>query len=133
MTQPLLEWSGDFDLGESTMDATHRVFVELLNRVGAASDDELSAALDDFIVHTEAHFNQEERWMQAIAFPPLHCHQGEHNNVLEIVHEVRKRVANGEINLGAILARAIAEWFPQHAATMDAMLAASIRQAGYVP
>jgi len=133
VSQPLLEWSGDFVLGESTMDETHREFVELLNRVGAASDDDLPGALDDFIAHTESHFGQEDRWMQATAFPPLHCHQGEHANVLEIVREVRKRVTEGQFHLGAVLAKAIAEWFPNHAATMDAMLAAFMKQSGYVP
>lgn len=131
--QPLLDWSGDFVLGEATMDDTHREFVDLLNRVGAASDDELPGALDNFIVHTEAHFAQESCWMEATAFPLRHCHQAEHANVLEIVHEVRKRVTDGQIHLGAALARAIAEWFAQHAATMDAMLAAFMKQTGYVP
>lgn len=131
--QTLLEWSADLVLGEATMDDTHREFVELLNRVGDASDEDLPGALDDFIVHTEAHFGQEDRWMQATAFPPLHCHQNEHANVLEIVREVHKRVANGQFHLGAALAKAIAEWFPQHAATMDAMLAAFMKQSGYVP
>lgn len=120
-------------LDEATMDGTHREFVNLLNCVGAASDDNLAGALDAFIAHTEAHFGQEDRWMQATGFPPLHCHQGEHANVLEIMREVRKRVADGEIHLGAVLAKAIAEWFPQHAATMDAMLAAFMKQAGYAP
>lgn len=133
MSKPLLEWSGDFVLGETTMDDTHREFVDLLNRVGTASDGELLAALDDFIVHTEAHFGQEDRWMQATAFPPLHCHQGEHANVLEVVREVRKRVADGQTHLGPVLAKAIAEWFPQHAATMDAMLATFMKQTGYTP
>ena len=133
MPQPLLEWSGDFVLGESTMDETHREFVDLLNRVGAASDDDLPVALDNFIAHTEAHFGQEDRWMQATAFPPLHCHQGEHANVLEIMREVRKRVADGEIHLGTVLAKAIAEWFPNHAATMDTMLAVFMKQSGYAP
>ncbi len=133
VTKPMLEWCGDFVLDEATMDDTHREFVSLLNRVGGASDDDLLGALDNFIAHTEAHFAQEDRWMQAIAFPPLHCHQGEHANVLEVVREVRKRVADGQIHLGAVLAKAIAEWFPQHAATMDAMLAAFMKQTGYVP
>ena len=70
--------------------------------------------------------------MQATAFPPLHCHQGEHANVLEVVREVRTRVADGQMHLGAVLAKAIAEWFPQHAATMDAMLATFMKQTGYV-
>ena len=120
MNKPLLEWSADLVLDENTMDDTHREFVDLLNRVGAASEDELLASLDEFITHTEAHFGQEERWMREIAFPPLGCHQGEHANVLEVIREVRRRVADGQLQFGSTLAEAIAEWFPQHAGSMDA-------------
>lgn len=133
MTNPLLEWSGDFVLGDAMMDNTHREFVDMLNRIGAAADGDLLGALDDFIVHTEAHFGQEDRWMQATAFPPQHCHQGEHAYVMETMREVRQRVANGQVHLAVVLAKAIAEWFPRHAATMDAMLAAFMKQTGYAP
>ena len=133
MNQPLLEWSEQLALGQSTMDDTHREFVDLLNRVGAAAVDDLLASLDDFIAHTEAHFGQEERWMEAMQFPPLHCHKGEHANVLEITREVRKRVVAGETHLGRTLAEAIAEWFPQHATSMDAVLALFMAQTGFIP
>jgi hemerythrin-like metal-binding protein len=133
MNKPLLEWSGAFVLDETTMDDTHREFVDLLNRVGAASEEGLLASLDEFIVHTAAHFGEEERWMQEIAFPPLGCHQGEHANVLEVIREVRRRIADGQVQLGTTLAEAIAEWFPQHAGSMDATLAMYMKQIGYVP
>ena len=133
LNAPLLEWSDGLVLGEATMDETHREFVDLLNRVVAAPESELLAGLDEFITHTEAHFGQEERWMQEFAFPPLHCHQGEHSNVLEIMREVRKRVAAGETHLGRTLAEAIAEWFPQHAGSMDAVLSLYMKQIGYLP
>ena len=115
------------------MDDTHREFVELLNRVAASPENGLLASLDEFIAHTEAHFGQEERWMEALQFPPLHCHQGEHANVLEIMREVRKRVACGETHLGRTLAEAIAEWFPQHATSMDTVLALFMAQVGFAP
>jgi len=133
MNQPLLAWSSELALDENTMDDTHREFVELLNRVAASPENELLAGLDEFIKHTEEHFGQEERWMQEFAFPPLHCHQGEHANVLEVIREVRKRVADGQVQLAKTLTEALAEWFPQHAGSMDAVLALYMKQIGYVP
>jgi hemerythrin len=127
----LLQWSDALDLGHDTMDDTHREFVELLNRLESAMAEDLLARLDEFISHTEAHFGQEERWMEAMQFPPLACHRGEHDAVLETMREVRKRVAGGEPHYGPVLAKAIAEWFPLHAQSMDAVLALSIRQAGF--
>ena len=112
------------------MDDTHREFVAQLNRVGAAPDGELLAALDDFIGHTEAHFGQEEEWMESLQFPPLGCHRGEHEKILETAREVRKRVAAGDARLGRTLAVALAEWFPQHAQSMDAVLALYMAEHG---
>ena len=45
----LIDWSTELELGEETMDATHREFVELLNAVGAATDEELLPRLDAFL------------------------------------------------------------------------------------
>jgi hemerythrin-like metal-binding protein len=133
LDQPTLLWSQELALGQSVMDDTHREFVDQLNRVGAAGPSGLLAALDDFIVHTESHFGQEERWMDAIEFPPRGCHRGEHAKVLETVREVRRRVAEGDVRLGRTLAEALAEWFPQHATSMDAILAMYMTQIGYQP
>src|SRR5512145_2268946 len=127
----LLAWSDELTLGQSVMDETHQEFVELLNRFGAAEDAERLTRLDEFIAHTEAHFRQEEAWMERMQFPPLGCHRTEHEGVLEIMREVRKRVAGGESHYGAVLAQAIAEWFPLHAQSMDAVLALFIRESGF--
>ena len=126
-----LEWTETLALGHPVMDETHREFVELLNRVGAAGETELLARLDEFIAHTEAHFRQEEAWMEAMEFPPLACHRTEHAGVLEIMREVRGRIAAGEARYGPVLAQAIAEWFALHAGSMDAVLAMVIEQSGF--
>jgi hemerythrin-like metal-binding protein len=130
---PVMEWSDNLGLEVPAMDNTHREFVDLLNALADAPDDALLAALDRFIAHTDAHFAQENRWMHALPFPPVHCHEGEHDNVLRLMREVRNRVAIGEIELGRVLARELPEWFRLHATTMDAMLAQVIRLTGYAP
>lgn len=127
----LLEWSDGLALGQPVMDETHREFVELLNRFGAAGDADRLARLDEFIAHTEAHFRQEEAWMERTQFPPLGCHRTEHEGVLEVMREVRKRIAGGETHYGEVLAKAVAEWFPLHAGSMDTVLALYIRQTGF--
>jgi hemerythrin-like metal-binding protein len=130
---PVIQWSTDFELDQPVMDDTHREFVECLNRLAEAPAGDLPARLDDFIAHTEAHFAQEDRWMEELEFPPIGCHMGEHANVLEVAREVRRRVAAGETQFAQTLAEAMAEWFPHHAQTMDAMLAHFIREKGYTP
>ncbi len=128
----LIDWSPEFELGEETMDATHREFVDLLNAVGEAPDEELLPRLDAFLEHTEAHFGDENRRMAEVNFPPSHCHTNEHENVLLIIRDVRGRVEGGDFEVGRVLAAAVADWFRQHAATMDTMLASYLRTGGEV-
>lgn len=119
----VLAWTEALALGHEAMDATHTEFVALLNALGDARGDEALAALDALIAHTEAHFAQEEAWMAQCDFPRSGCHRSEHHNVLEVVREVRVRVADGATQYVRTLAEALAEWFPVHASSMDAMLA----------
>lgn len=118
-----MEWSEGLVLGVERMDDTHREFVEHLNALAQASDDDMLARFEAFYTHTLAHFEQENAWMRAIAFPPLHCHAAEHDGVLEVMREVRRHLEAKDYNVGRVLAREMAEWFRIHAVTMDAMLA----------
>ncbi len=126
----LMEWTDGLVLGHDRMDDTHREFVDQLNALGEAGDDEMLACFDAFYAHTVAHFEQENEWMHAIAFPPAHCHTAEHEGVLEVMREVRRHLEKQDYNVGRVLAKEMAEWFRGHAATMDAMLAQVMRARG---
>jgi hemerythrin len=131
----LIEWSDKLTLGVERMDETHREFIEQLNALHGAPQDSFIALLERFIEHTEAHFEQEERWMAEINFPPLHCHTQEHAGVLDIMREVRRMVGEGKLTVGKVLTKELAPWFENHAATMDATLAFFLRstEAGLDP
>jgi hemerythrin len=119
----LLDWSDELVLGEATMDATHREFVECLNAVADADDAGFIPALDRFIEHSDAHFTDENERMEATNFPPAHCHLNEHTQVLNLCREVRQMVIDGKLEVGRVLANELAPWFTQHAQSMDNMLA----------
>ena len=129
----LMDWTDALALGVGPMDATHREFVDHLNALDAASDDALLGLLDAFIAHTEAHFAQESLWMRATGFPPVHCHEAEHEGVLGVMREVRGHVAQGKAHVGRVLARELPEWLRHHLATMDGALAYFMRTVEYDP
>ncbi len=130
---PVMQWDDSLVLDGGVIDDTHREFVELLNRMADAPDDQMLVVIDEFIGHCEQHFGQEQRWMQELEFPPLACHTGEHDSVMEIAREVRKRAAAGETSFGRVLAQGVAEWFATHAASMDTVLALYMKEHGYTP
>ena len=130
---PVMEWDDSLVLDRGVMDDTHREFIGLLNRLADAPDDGMLAVLDQFIAHTEAHFTLEQRWMEQMSFPPTECHVREHDGVLEIAREVRNRAASGETGFGRVLARAVAQWFANHAASMDNVLVLYMKEKGFEP
>lgn len=129
----ILEWSAQHELGVARMDATHREFVDLVNALHDAADAEMLESLDRLLAHTVSHFEQENRWMQQLAFPPAHCHVPEHEGILQISREVREMIVEGKYEIGRVLARELAPWFVNHAATMDNMLALFIKARGFDP
>ncbi len=104
----VIQWSAELELQSAVMDDTHREFVALLNAMDDAAEGGVLASVDAFLAHTERHFAQEEQWMTATDFPPLGCHKTEHDGILDVVREVRQRVADGELHYGPTLAAALA-------------------------
>ena len=127
----LAPWKTEYELGLTPMDDTHREFIDWLNRLHDMADDQFLAGLDEFLVHTQAHFDQEDRWMRGSMFPPLECHGGMHAEILKIARFVREQVSKGNFKMGRQLVEELVPWFDDHAATMDSALASWIKQTEY--
>lgn len=128
-----MEWTESLELGLMPMDATHQEFVACYNALAEASegDDQAQflARFDAFIDHSVGHFDQENVWMAAINFPG--CHKAEHDRVLAVLRDVRKRVEKGDLALGRRLVEELPPWFENHASGMDAALAFHIETIGF--
>ncbi|MBL8447211.1 MAG: cation-binding hemerythrin HHE [Zoogloeaceae bacterium] len=124
-----LVWTDDLVLGLEPMDVTHQDFVRSYQCLAEASTEAFLAALDDFVAHCEAHFEQENRWMEAVDFPG--CHRAEHDRVLAVLRDVRRCAAEGDTFLGRRLIEEIPAWFENHANGMDAALVFHLDSIGY--
>lgn len=130
---PALEWSDALSLDLPLMDDTHREFVDLLARVDGADDAGVLPAWQTLIEHTVVHFDQEDRWMRETRFATGNCHSVQHRVVLQVMREAAARAAAGELPLLRLVAGELAQWFPQHAQSMDAALALHLRRLGHDP
>ncbi len=116
-------WDDRYLLGHAAMDDTHREFVERVDALLTADDAALPEALAAFARHAEAHFAQENAWMEAHGFPARECHIDEHNKVLASVYAVQQQLVDGDVELCRELASALMVWFPGHADYLDSALA----------
>ena len=116
---------GFFEVGFEPMDALHRDFHELMAALREPGDHgEKLLALHE---HLLRHCSQEERWMRATNFPARAAHEREHEMLLEVVAEVRRRFDAGDSDIVARLAEELPRWFEDHANAMDAALAVHLR------
>jgi len=116
-------WSEDYALGHEAMDDTHREFVACVDALLCCQDDALAAALEAFAVHARRHFAEEDLAMRQTAYGSAGCHVDEHAAVLQSVAEVQAALAQGRTGVVRAFARALADWFPEHARVMDLGLA----------
>ena len=116
-------WTDDYLLGYGAMDETHREFVTIVNGLLQCEDSAVAGHLEAFARHAEAHFKEEDGWMERSGFPPKDCHVEEHAAVLKSVYQVLEVVKAGDFAEGRRLAAALADWFPGHAFHLDSALA----------
>ena len=127
----LVDWNDQFELGVARMDAAHREFIDLLNRLHASPREAIPTLFARLVEHAERHFGDEERWMQESGFPLTSVHRGEHDRVLAILRETLQQLQAGDTASGQKLVMEMLAWFEQHAASMDLALARHLEAAGY--
>lgn len=130
-TNAVLSWSSTLSVGDERMDDTHEEFVDMLNQLLATPQDQQLPLYLQFVEHTVEHFAQEERWMLATGFSADNCHASHHATILETMRAVVEHYQNEDKAIISRLAEALAEWFPQHAASMDAGLALHLKEVGF--
>ena len=126
-----LNWSADLHTGDDRMDNTHEEFVTMLNALLLTPTTEQLNLYREFLNHTVEHFAQEDRWMVATGFSEENCHAGQHTTILETMRAVETHYVQGDTEIISRLAEALAEWFPQHAASMDAGLAQHLKSVSF--
>lgn len=111
------------------MNHTHEEEVALVNRIAEAIEAmeqgdnsvDLLPLLDEWLVHTRAHFDSEHAIMEACGFPAYAVHRGEHERVFEILNQVIERYRKqGELApLKQFVMETWPNWFDNHVNTMD--------------
>ena len=127
----LMPWTESLHTGDARMDETHQEFVDKINAILRTPVDEQLPLYQAFLQHTVEHFAQEERWMLATGFSADNCHAEHHATILETMRVVEAHYLDTDKDIITRMAEALAEWFPGHAASMDAGLAAHLKSVGF--
>lgn len=126
----MLNWNEDrHGLGVPAMDKVHREFLTLARETLHAGPEDFPILFEALRDHTDRHFRQEGELMRICGFPAIAEHEGEHRRVLGDLDRLLRGIDEGR---GAFarhyLRDGLFAWFEQHAATMDAALAACLKR-----
>jgi len=121
----------DITLGYAVMDRDHADSLALWETAKAAPAGELAAPFAAFARHLREHFAREEALMTEKEFFALHCHQGEHARVLDVIASIEAELTSVGITPSApsedqarrYLNHQFPDWFHNHLATMDRVTA----------
>jgi len=118
------------------MNDVHCEELEIVNRIGEllsateSSETQISACLQEWVTHTEAHFTRENRLMEDYNFPPCQIHRNEHDLAYQQLLDVQKKW-NETFDTGMLSRYALEiwpAWFERHLMTMDAATANFLSQ-----
>jgi len=122
-----MEWSSNFEVGNNKIDMEHHVFFDLVQSVGdaereGASRDKLRRILAEIAKYAEFHFISEENMMIDVGYPAFPDHHQHHQALLEGLQKLIVGFEAGRSEAGE-LANFLNQWFAQHTANEDLLLA----------
>lgn len=123
-----MPWDERYALGVVDMDATHREFIDMVDKLLLAADVDFPVLFARLHEHTRQHFEHEGRLMKSCRFPAIGEHNSEHLRVLGELAHFGRGVAAGRFNLAREYLKGLHGWFATHLATMDAALAGCLKQ-----
>ena len=126
MLMESLRWMPEMALGVPEMDAAHEAFLDELQRLAAATDEEFAVGFGPMVATVERDFRDEEDMMEEIGDPGLHEHREQHARVLAGLHHAEPYVMRGDIEAGRAVVRLLAHWFMVHLSTLDRALAVTL-------
>jgi len=116
---PLIDWSPDYCLGESTIDRQHESLVELLNTMHEAYScgsprPVLQRVMSDLSSYIAYHFRCESEIMRAAGYPEIARHEREHRALIEQVDTLEIRLAKGLDQHGGAWMAGVRDWLMDH-------------------
>ncbi len=119
-------------MGESEIDETHQLQVQLLEEIEAAlmesnreSALELLEKLDDY---SEAHYAAEQILMRRHSYPGYHNHVADHGRLTDELRMLRSRIAEEDLAALPAETETLRRWLLNHIRSADRAFAAWVEQ-----
>jgi len=98
------DWDPKFEMGVTAMDRQHQQLIAVMNRLHCESQksekkETLLATLRELRTKTDAHFQEEERYMTSIGYKDLKSHSLIHRQLMSSLDEHVKNYSNSDLRV----------------------------------
>ncbi len=113
------EWADDMVIDNGVIDQEHRVLVDLVNELHTATSRGMgqtvvASILRRAIDSTREHLTHEEDIMAREGFPDLEEHKLRHQEFMNSLYDLERRLQTGGITVAAQLSRVLRDWLSLH-------------------
>ncbi len=127
-----IEWNEKYEVGNLEIDAEHRVFVKILQKIIMATESKrdskaIERLIDELLKYTEFHFCSEENIMFDITYPEIMTHKFEHEKLLMDLRYQIFAFEQKERDLHELV-DFLKNWFINHTLNTDKKMALYLRQ-----
>lgn len=122
-------WSADMRLGIPEIDVAHKAFLQQVEHLEQADDDQFCAAFLAMVARLEFDFREEELLMEEMDFAGLSAHREQHARVLGALHQATGHLMQGNLAVARHAVALLGQWFVVHLATLDTVLALTLELA----
>jgi len=126
-----LEWKNVYEVGNFDIDAEHKIFLHIIQKINnayvqKASVSYLEALVAELIKYADFHFCSEENLMQAVNYPDLKYHREVHKKLMLKLKDVVNTVVYRYIDFNTLIGF-LYQWFVDHTTEEDKKLAVYIQ------
>lgn len=126
----LIDWDETMSVGVEELDAQHRQLISLVNESYKAlqlnDENRIPALLSEMKEYAAVHFETEEAYMKANAYPGLEAHKLKHVKFKKDVEEFQQK-ASEKTNLSQLFVY-LSRWLTRHIMDDDRRYAVHTRQ-----
>lgn len=131
----VIAWKEIYETGIVALDNEHKALVAEVNRLYEAIRDKRGEeVLEDILVMLESytvdHFQHEEKLMTEYQYPGLEEHQRIHQELIDAVQELKRRVTSGTEELSREFLKFLRNWILEHILNVDKKYGAFLESRG---
>ena len=125
---PQADWPAGIETGVTSLDELHHDLFEAMASTSSATDEHFGNCYSALLKKVKCALIKEEQWMEKIDPTLLKMYREQHARVLSTLHNVHRKVLNGDFELGRKIAKdLLPQWYEVHVSTLDMALAIAIQ------